>query len=249
MSKQPNSKHPDNQQPDNQKAKQNSVGISRDTLERGEVMDAARARDGANSAILSDEALLASRRAIVPDDYVGEDIWVFGYGSLIWNPMVQYSEKLDALVHGFHRRFCMWTRIGRGSPECPGLVLALDNGGSTKGVIFRIPADIAPQELDLLWRREMMADSYRPVWLTAKTNKGPVRALSFAIRRNRPVFAPPMPNTEVARIIYQAKGFVGPCKDYLENTQKALLDAGIYDKQMIKLAALVKELEAADKHI
>ena len=226
------------------KAGQKQVGISRDALERGDVMEAARARDGANSTILTDEALLASRRAFVPDDYAGEDIWVFGYGSLIWNPMVQYREKRDGLVHGFHRRFCMWTRIGRGSPEFPGLVLALDNGGSTKGVVFRIPADIAPRELDILWRREMMADSYRPVWLSAKTDKGPVRALSFAIRRNRPVFAPPMPDAEVARIIYQAKGFVGPCKDYLENTQKALLDAGIHDKQMIKLAALVKELEA-----
>ena len=227
-------------------AGQKQVGISRDTLERGDVMEAARARDGANSTILTDEALLASRRAFIPDDYAGEDIWVFGYGSLIWNPMVQYREKRDGLVHGFHRRFCMWTRIGRGSPECPGLVLALDNGGSTKGVVFRIPADIAPRELDILWRREMMADSYRPVWLSAKTDKGPVRALSFAIRRNRPVFAPPMPDAKVARIIYQAKGFVGPCKDYLENTQKALLDAGIHDKQMIKLAALVEELEAGD---
>lgn len=228
------------------KAGQKQVGISRDALERGDVMEAARARDGANSTILTDEALLASRRAFVPDDYAGEDIWVFGYGSLIWNPMVQYREKRDGLVHGFHRRFCMWTRIGRGSPEFPGLVLALDNGGSTKGVVFRIPADIAPRELDILWHREMMADSYRPVWLSAKTDKGPVRALSFAIRRNRPVFAPPMPDAEVARIIYQAKGFVGPCKDYLENTQKALLDAGIHDKQMIRLAALVKKLEAGD---
>lgn len=231
-----------------EQAKQKTVGISRDTLERGEVMDAARARDGANNTILSDEALLASRRAIIPDDYTGEDIWVFGYGSLIWNPTVQFSEQRDALVHGFHRRFCMWTRIGRGSPECPGLVLALDHGGSTKGVVFRIPADSAPKEIDILWRREMMADSYRPVWLTAKTDKGTVKALSFAIRRNRPVFAPRMDDAKIAEIIYQAKGFVGPCKEYLLNTQKALLAAGIYDKQMARLTHLVeqKEKEARD---
>ena len=207
-------------------------------------MSLARARDGASSAVLSDEALLASRRAFVPDDYQGDDIWVFGYGSLIWKPELDFTERRDALVHGFHRRFCMWTKIGRGSPECPGLVLALDNGGSTKGVIFRIPAAIAPQELDILWRREMMADSYRPVWLRAKTENGPIKALSFAIRRNRPVFAPRMADDKVAEIIYRASGFVGPCKDYLHNTQKALIAAGIYDKQMMRLSQLVTALEA-----
>lgn len=223
------------------------IGLSRDALARGDVMSLARARDGAGSAILSDEALLESRRRYVPDDYQGDDIWVFGYGSLIWKPELTFSEKTDALVHGFHRRFCMWTRIGRGSPDCPGLVLALDNGGSTKGVIFRIPAAIAPRELDILWRREMMADSYRPVWLNAKTQKGPIKALSFAIRRNRPVFAPRMSDEETAAIIHKAKGFVGPCKDYLQNTQKALIEAGIYDKQMAQLTRLVSGLEAKNK--
>ena len=219
------------------------IGLSRDSLARGEVMKLARERDGATTSILTEEALLASRRAVLPDDYQGDDIWVFGYGSLIWKPEIAYDERRDATVHGFHRRFCMWTRIGRGSPDCPGLVLALDNGGSTKGVIFRIPAAIAPRELDILWRREMMADSYRPVWLTTRTNQGPIKALSFAIRRNRPVFAPRMSDAQTARIIYKAKGFVGPCKDYLANTQKALIAAGIYDKQMTKLASLVQKMD------
>lgn len=238
----------ESQSDDLESAPQNAVGISRDVLARGDVMSLARQRDGAATTVLSDEELLASRRVIIPDDYQGADIWVFGYGSLIWNPVVQYTQARDALVHGFHRRFCMWTKIGRGSPDCPGLVLALDNGGSTKGVIFRIPAKIAVQELDILWRREMMADSYRPVWLTAKTDKGTVKALSFAIRRNRPVFAPRMDDAKIAEIIYQAKGFVGPCKEYLLNTQKALLAAGIYDKQMARLTHLVeqKEKEARD---
>lgn len=223
------------------------VGLSRDALARGDVMALARARDGAGTAILTDEALLESRRQFVPDNYQGDDLWVFGYGSLIWKPEIEFSEKTDALVHGYHRRFCLWTRIGRGSPDCPGLVLALDNGGATKGVIFRIPAKIAPRELDILWRREMMADSYRPVWLTAKTDKGPIKALSFAIRRDRPVFAPRMSDDETAAVIYKAKGFVGPCKEYLQNTQKALIEAGIYDMQMAKLTRLVGDLEAKDK--
>ena len=220
-----------------------NVGISREALAKGEVMSLARQRDGAQSTILSDDALLASRRSFIADDYAGDDIWVFGYGSLIWKPEIEFSKQLDALVYGYHRRFCMWTKIGRGSPDCPGLVLALDNGGSTKGVIFRIPAAIAAKELDILWRREMMADSYRPVWLSAHTKHGPITALSFAIRRNRPVFAPRMSDDETAQIIHKAAGFVGPCKDYLFNTQDALIKAGIHDKQMTRLCHLVRALE------
>ena len=220
-----------------------AVGISRDTLEKGAVMRLARQRDGAKSTILSDEDLRASRRTIIADDYHGDDIWVFGYGSLIWKPEISFTERRDALVHGFHRRFCMWTTIGRGSPDCPGLVLALDNGGSTKGVIFRIAAEQAAKELDILWRREMMADSYRPLWLTAQTDKGPIKALSFAIRRNRPVFAPRMSDEKTAAIIHKAAGFVGPCKDYLFQTQKALIEANIHDKKMAQLCKLVSELE------
>ena len=223
------------------KAETKSVGIDRDVLARGDVMSLARERDGNSSAVLSDEALLASRRAMVPDDYA-DDLWVFGYGSLIWNPVVSFNHRIMATIYGYHRRFCMWTTIGRGSPDCPGLVLGLDKGGSTKGMVFRIDKKIAIRELDILWRREMMADSYKPVWVTAQTDEGPLRALTFAMRRDRPIFAPPMPLDKTARIIHDAVGFVGPCKEYLINTQDALASVGIYDKQMAQLSKLVGQL-------
>ena len=223
------------------KAETKSVGIDRDVLARGDVMSLARERDGNGSAVLSDEALLASRRAMVPDDYA-DDLWVFGYGSLIWNPVVSFNQQIMAAIYGYHRRFCMWTTIGRGSPDCPGLVLGLDKGGSTKGMVFRIDKKIAVRELDILWRREMMADSYKPVWVTAQTDEGPLRALTFAMRRDRPIFAPPMPLDKTARIIHDAVGFVGPCKEYLLNTQEALASVGIYDKQMAQLSKLVGQL-------
>ena len=222
----------------------NNVGVSRDVLARGDVMALARQRDGDKSAVLSEEALIASRRAFVPDSW-DHDIWVFGYGSLIWNPVVQFADKKQAKIYGYHRRFCMWTRIGRGSPDCPGLVLALDKGGSTKGIIFRIPAKIAVTELDILWRREMMADSYRPVWLRAHTDKGPVKAMSFAMRRDRPIYAPAMRDEIMADIIYKARGFVGPCRDYIENTYQALTLANIEDKQMARLVRLVRQKDNA----
>ena len=226
------------------KAETKSVGIDRDVLARGDVMSLARERDGNSSAVLSEEALLASRRAMVPDDYA-DDLWVFGYGSLIWNPVVSFNHRIMATIYGYHRRFCMWTTIGRGSPDCPGLVLGLDKGGSTKGMVFRIDKKIAVRELDILWRREMMADSYKPVWVTAQTDEGPLRALTFAMRRDRPIFAPPMPLDKTARIIHDAVGFVGPCKEYLINTQDALASVGIYDKQMAQLSKLVGQLSEA----
>ena len=70
----------------------------------------------------------------------GKDLWVFGYGSLIWNPAFNFAEKRPAKIYGFHRSFCLHLTIGRGSPEAPGLMLALDRGGSCNGMTFRIPA-------------------------------------------------------------------------------------------------------------
>lgn len=223
------------------------VGVSRDVLQRGDVINLARQRDGADATVLSDAELLASRRAFIPDEMIDDDIWIFGYGSLIWNPVVQFTQQLPALIYGYHRRFCMWTKIGRGSPDCPGLVLALDNGGATRGVIFRLPKDNAMAELDILWRREMMADSYRPVWVTAQTEQGPIKALSFAIRRSSPIYAPRMDDRKMAEIIYEAKGFVGPCRDYLENTHKALQEAGIRDKVMDRLMAYISAKDKDNK--
>ena len=218
------------------------TGMDREVLARGDVMARARQRDGQAATVLSDEALLASRRAVIPDHFDGP-LWVFGYGSLIWNPVIAFDQRIDALVRGYHRRFCMWTTIGRGSPDCPGLVLGLDQGGATKGQLFRIPHDKMIAEIDVLWRREMMADSYRPVWVKAQTEQGPITALSFAIRRNRPTYAPRLSVEETARIIHKAVGFVGPCRDYLEGTYGGLQDAGITDRHMAQLLAWMSRLD------
>src|SRR3546814_9302515 len=111
-------------------------------------------------------------------------VWLFGYGSLIWNPAFDYAEKRPATVHGLHRRFCLQTHLGRGSRERPGLVLALDRGGSCRGVVLRIAPENVESELDIVWRREMISHSYRPTWVTAQTSDGPVRAIGFAINRS-----------------------------------------------------------------
>ena len=143
--------------------------ITRENLEAGTVARLVAERGDAATQLASEDELLASRRRIVPDDADCSDIWVFGYGSLIFNPIMDHVDRVRARIFGHHRRFCLWTRLGRGTPECPGLVLALDRGGSCTGVAYRLAPQNAIAELDLLWRREMVTLSYRARWLQMHT--------------------------------------------------------------------------------
>ena len=221
--------------------------LSRDMLLDGTVQQLALSRDGADSKVLSSEALIESRRGFLPDEYDGPDIWVFGYGSLIWNPLIEFEERTPAHIFGFHKRFCLWTRIGRGSPDCPGLVLALDRGGSVRGHAFRISSKSAPAELDILWKREMLSNSYSPKWLQCKLQTGEtVRALGFVIRRNGPSYAGKLTEAETATIITKATGFVGPCWEYLFETEQALKAAGFKDRYINSLSQLVRQQQNTD---
>lgn len=223
--------------------------ITRESLADGSVARMATERDGSNSIVVSDHDLLRSRKQFIPDNYDCNDIWVFGYGSLIFNPVIEHSERLFARVYGHHRRFCLWTQIGRGSPEFPGLVLALDKGGSCPGVAFKLPPDLAIAELDLLWKREMITLAYRPTWLKLHTTTGIKRGIGFVANPKRPVFAPRMTFDETAHVIANAEGFLGPCHDYLFNTLQGLQELGISDPTMEKLAAKVEHKLASSHHI
>ncbi|MBI2316304.1 MAG: gamma-glutamylcyclotransferase [Betaproteobacteria bacterium] len=103
--------------------------------------------------VLSDDELDASLQSLLATHPENEDVWLFGYGSLIWNPIIHFRERHVAHLHGYHRRFCLWSHIGRGSLAHPGLVLGLDVGGCCRGVAFRIDGAHAAAELRLLWRR------------------------------------------------------------------------------------------------
>ncbi|MEJ2176349.1 MAG: gamma-glutamylcyclotransferase [bacterium] len=97
----------------------------------------------------------------------GPQLWVFAYGSLMWNPAFHHAEAQAATVHGYHRRFCLQVVIGRGSRRNPGLLLGLEPGGSCRGVAFRIAPRKAAEELDIILAREMVAEGYKPVWVRA----------------------------------------------------------------------------------
>ncbi len=127
------------------------------------------------SALLPVEAFEQTLRdalAARPDDRTLKgDVWVFGYGSLIWNPMVVHTERRRATVHGYHRGFYLYSRINRGSWDNPGLVLGLDRGGCCHGMVFRIPGHMVEQEFRLLWRREMLTGAYHPRWLRIRSGE------------------------------------------------------------------------------
>ena len=216
-------------------------GITRETLKNWRVAELARERDGAEASIATEGQLLESRRLAVADDADVSDFWVFGYGSLIYNPIIDHSQRAIASIYGYHRRFCLWTKIGRGSPGCPGLVLSLDRGGSCKGVAFRLKPQNAIAELDLLWRREMMTMAYQPRLLSLHTEIGLKRGLAFVANRARPAYAPPMPFEATVEVVANASGFNGLCREYLYDIVTGMQACGIRDHQLEKLAAAVKQ--------
>jgi glutathione-specific gamma-glutamylcyclotransferase len=170
------------------------------------------------------------------------DVWVFAYGSLIWNPCIHVSEMKRARLNGFHRRFCLWTHLGRGSPECPGLMLGLMPGGACAGVALRIERGIAETEFDILFRREMVSGSYDPRWVKVQVEgvEKPVRALCFLMNRAHERYAGRLSDAAVADAVARAAGPLGACRDYLEHTVAALEALGIKDKPLARMQKMVR---------
>jgi len=215
---------------DSDKTASASPFINRDTLTNNLVQKMVLQRGG-DHTVLSDEGLLASRRSLIPDDYEG-DIWVFGYGSLLWNPVITISDQIRGRIYGYHRQFCLKTEVGRGSPGNPGLVLGLDIGGSCVGVAMKVSGDAPIHELDLLWRREMLNSSYHPQLINFHADNGTDKALkvvTFVMNRQHTSYLKDCSIEEKARMIASATGFAGPCRDYLIETHKALMELQIKD--------------------
>ena len=169
-------------------------------------------------------------------------MWLFGYGSLIWNPEVTYDRRITARVHGYHRRLCLWSRVNRGTIDCPGLVAGLDRGGSCAGIAYRLPAESAGSELERLWDREMLLGSYAPRWLDCRLNadaqEGPlVSALAFVVRRDAPNYAGKLTEREILEVFARGScGRFGTSLDYLVKTVGSLREHGLRDPHLEQLA-------------
>jgi cation transport protein ChaC len=192
--------------------------------------------------MLSDAELDASAKALMDEHVHGDDVWVFGYGSLIWNPIIDYAERRVARVDGYHRHFCLWSHVNRGSMEKPGLVLGLDAGGSCHGVAFRIAAQRAQEELRLLWRREMVLGSYCPRWVPAHAGDTTLKAITFIVNDRHSNYAGRLPIETVIRTLVSTRGYLGTPAEYLLATVRGLVEHGVQDAYLMELRERVLAL-------
>ena len=131
---------------------------------------------------LSAEERAASLKDALTRYAPGEEAWIFAYGSLMWNPALEYAESSPCKVEGWHRSFCFWTPMGRGTPELPGLMLALERGGACEGIAYRLAPEQVKSELAILWNREMLVGAYRPQWGPTTLRDGRiVTAVTFEV--------------------------------------------------------------------
>jgi cation transport protein ChaC len=174
----------------------------------------------------------------------GAAFWIFAYGSLIWKPACDVVEMRTGIVRGWHRSFCLgWNTRFRGSAEAPGLMLALDHGGSCKGVLYRLPSDSVEPNLRKLLEREMSLkpSAFPPRWVTAESEEGPLRALTFCIDRKSSRYIKGLSEEQVADVLARATGSRGSMAEYLHGTVDHLEKLGIHDHHLWRLQALVAE--------
>jgi cation transport protein ChaC len=177
------------------------------------------------------------------------DLWIFGYGSLMWSPGFRYAEKETALARGYHRALCILSSRYRGTPEKPGLVMGLCRGGSCWGMAFRVPAARVPRVLAALWRREMRNKVYKPtlIRITAapRRQRGraqQLRALAFIADTAHRQFVKELDLHGRARLVAQGIGQRGRCVDYIHNTLEHMLALGVNDPHLARVLDLARGL-------
>lgn len=189
---------------------------------------------------LTPEELHASLRSALAPWQPGTSFWIFAYGSLMWNPEFTWDARHVATIRGYHRSFRIWSRINRGTPENPGLVLTLECGGSCRGLVYRMDPHRVEDEMLTIWRREMTFGSYRPKWLNCTVGDQSIRALAFTVNRRCSGYTGRIPLDVMVESIASARGRYGAAHDYLFKTIETLHQHGIRDERVEHLAGLVR---------
>jgi glutathione-specific gamma-glutamylcyclotransferase len=171
-------------------------------------------------------------------------LYVFAYGSLIWRPGFLHAGAHQALLRGFHRRFCLWSHRYRGTPERPGLVLGLDRGGACRGLCFRVAAPDAAEVLAVLDARELpdgaeIVYHRRQLPVTLLDGGRVVQAIAYVANRGSRLYAGRLPPERAAGAIAGGVGQMGANRDYLENTRRHLAEMGVRDAGLDRIAALL----------
>jgi cation transport protein ChaC len=177
-----------------------------------------------------------------PAPPVDGDLWVFGYGSLMWQPGFAYEEVCSALLRGYHRAFCIYSCHYRGTPEEPGLVLGLARGGSCRGLAFRVDAAAAAAVVAYLDERELAKYAYRGKLLPVAAGGRPISAYTFVADPDHPQYAGRLALEEIAGIVMRARGIAGLNRDYLIQTIRQLEREGFRDRHLHALLRRVEHL-------
>ncbi|MFS2223791.1 gamma-glutamylcyclotransferase [Pantoea sp. B65] len=187
-------------------------------------------------------ASLAAALACRPDN---SPVWIFGYGSLMWNPVFESDEVASGTLQGWHRAFCLRLTAGRGTHHQPGRMLALKQGGTTRGLAFRLPEDKLHEELELLWKREMITGCYLPTWCElVLEDRRKVSALVFVMDPRHPLYESDSCAKTIAPLIARASGPLGTNAQYLYSLEQELLKRGMHDECLTDLVQQVRQLQA-----
>ena len=181
----------------------------------------------------------------LPDkEFSQTDLWVFGYGSLMWRPGFEFIEQVPARLIGEHRALCVYSFDHRGTPEKPGLVLGLDRGGACRGVAFRVAPKLRGKTVEYLRGREQTTNVYREVlrsvWLDNEARQR-VSALTYVVDRGHVQYAGRLSLIEQFRLVRQGHGRSGNNRDYVLATVKSIEAQGFRDEQLHRLALMLHD--------
>ena len=173
-----------------------------------------------------------------------DDLWIFGYGSLMWNPEFPFREWAPALVFGYHRALCIASQRWRGTPRRPGLVLGLERGGACRGIAFKVARRDVGSVLDMLWEREIRRHAYRSRLVRTRLPEREVRALTFIADPVQAGYAGPLSVAEAALRVANCRGERGPNLEYLMRTVGHLAELGVRDHFLHRVLAAAQVLAA-----
>ena len=173
------------------------------------------------------------------------ELWVFGYGSLMWRPGFPFEAQVPGLLSGAHRALCVYSVLHRGTRDEPGLVLGLDQGGACQGVAFRVSPGAEDDTVAYLREREQVTDVYVEAYRNVTLQDGSdrtVTALTYLADRDHPQYAGPLSLDEQLRIVRKCSGQAGANIEYVLNTVQHLEELGVHDDMLADLAALLRRV-------
>lgn len=220
------------------------IRLTREALQSGEI-ERLLQHGRTGSTQMSDQQRFDLVQSTLQNLGSNNELWVFGYGSLIWNPALDFTEQRRCSIQGFQRRFCFWTTLSRGTIDHPGLMMGLVKGDRCVGVAYRIDLERAATELDILFRREMVNFVYQPTWVETRCVDSDkcFKSLTFVVDPSNDRFANQLSQAETVSTLSTAQGPLGRNCDYLFELTKKLRELDIADPELEELEQLVVKFQ------